>query len=195
MSSDDTNAVQPGADRSNVPSVPADRGPGQVESGGLVDKRSVVVAALPLKKKARAALEALLGERFLLRDIRDTVYNADIVLAPAVSPQTITALKEAFPSARVIVVELEDWNFGITLGGPVTRARRAGADDYVTASSLERLSGYLHRAAADEQTDPAAAEGPASELGESTMNDLVIKELGAAVARRASPVERPRFSH
>jgi len=195
MSSDDTNAVPPNADRSNVPTVPPGRGSDESGTSDLVDKRSVVVAALPLKKKARAALAALLGDGFLLRDIRDTVYHADVVLAPAVSPQTIGALKAAFPSARVIVVELEDWNFDITLGGPVTRARKAGADEYVTASSLERLSDYLHRRSATEQPGQAANDNELGTPDESTMSDLVIRELGAAVARRTTPVDRPRFSH
>jgi hypothetical protein len=81
-------------------------------------RRSVVVTAFPLKSPGRAKLAEQLGDVELL-DIRQAVLGADLVLAPSCSPQCVAALKGAYPTARIVVVELEDWDFNVSLPWPV----------------------------------------------------------------------------
>ena len=106
------------------------------------DRQRTVVCAVPLKPAAMAQFAQMLGDARVV-DIRDAVEVADVVLTPACSPQTVAALKEAYPSAELVVVELEDWDRDIDLSGPVIRLRRAGADAYLAADSLEDLARQL----------------------------------------------------
>lgn len=148
----------------------------------LADRRPTVVCAVSLKKQAREKLAEMLGEVRLV-DIREPVATADVVLAPSCSPQTLTALKDAYPTARLIVVELEDWEHDIDLGGPVTRLLDAGADAYLTADSLEDLA---HQLTTSEPSEPRpllpAAAVPA--LPASTIDDIVLARLHELTERR-----------
>jgi hypothetical protein len=139
----------------------------------------VVTTALALKPEARARLSAQLGPGYLVVDMKDALDTVDLVIAPAVSHQLIGILKRAFPTARVMLCELQDFELGIAHRGPVQTALDAGADSYCVASSISELASFI----ADE--DSPALEGrhawralphpPAA-----TVDDLVLRELRAA---------------
>lgn len=147
--------------------------------------RPVVVAALPLKPPARDHLSRLLGD-VDLRDVRDDVCDADLVLAPSCSPQVIGALKHAYPSARLVVVELEDWVFDVDFPGPVKRVVDAGADGYLVAASIEDLTYQLRRAS---EGLPLEMAGHArKELVEGSVDDAILAGVTQMLQRRAQYV-------
>jgi hypothetical protein len=156
-----------------VARVERDRVPVAVE---VVDDRRTVVTALPLKAAARRHLAELLDARVL--DVREPCERPDLVLTPACSPQLIGALKRKYDGARVVIVELDDWDLDISLPGPVKRVLLAGADAYLLADSLEELA---HKIAAPVPThgdDPT----PAAELTTSaTVDDLIAAFLRESV--------------
>ena len=104
----------------------------------VLTERTTVVTALPLKRAPRDRLTELLDARVV--DVRDPIDHVDLVLTPACSPQLIAALKRKYDGARVIVVELDDWDFDVSVHGPVKRILRSGADAYVLADSIEELA-------------------------------------------------------
>lgn len=163
----------------------------RVEADGVdvVPARRTVVTALPLRRAARERLSQLLGARVI--DMRTVVDDADLVLSPSASPQLLGRLRNLYPSARIVVAELEDWEFDVDLTGPVTRLLRGGADAYVVADSLEDLA---HKLGA-----PATADRPASpehsmpmELhAANPVDDLLATFLDQAEQRTSINRERP----
>lgn len=152
----------------------------------------IVVAALPLSKKARTELSDRLGDGYRVVDIRESVVAADLVICPACSPQAISALKEAFPTAKLMVAELEDWDHRIELGGPVTRSRDAGADAYVAASSLGALADIVLAAQEVDDAGPADDVAVIRELQSASVDDLILQEVAAALARRTRHARHDR---
>jgi hypothetical protein len=154
----------------------------------LVDQRLTVVCAVALKARAREKLAEMLGDVHLV-DIREPVARADVLLVPSCGPQTVTKLKEAYPTARLIIVELEDWDRDIEIGGPVSRLRQAGADAYVTADSLEDLA---HQLTTGESTEPRPLLDPASthQLEGATIDGLILERLEELRRHRAATIER-----
>jgi DNA-binding NarL/FixJ family response regulator len=144
-----------------------------------ISRRPVVVAALPLRRRARERLAAQLGDVRIF-DIRETVEEADLVLAPSCSPQTIACLKDAYPTARVVVVEIEDDEFEIDLPGPVLRLLKAGADSYVTADGLGDLASQLR----GDRTETPSSVDETHALSEGSIDDIVLSALAEARARR-----------
>ena len=69
--------------------------------------------------------------------------TADVLLAPAGSPQLIASLRSMFPKARVVITEIEDEELGVNYQGPVQRLLNAGADAYLPAMSVPRLARQL----------------------------------------------------
>ncbi len=140
----------------------------------VVGRGRVVVTAFPLPDAARERLEQLLPGSTVV-DIRRTVVEADLVLAPSCSPRTIAALKRAFPTALIVVAELEDDELGVDLPGPVKRLFRAGIDGYITADSLADLAEQLAPGSAG--NDPDTANATVHELGEQTVDGVVMRSL------------------
>lgn len=140
----------------------------------LVADRRTIVTALPLKKPARERLAQLLGARVV--DIREVVEHVDMVLTPPCSPQTVGALKANFEGARIVVVELDDWEFDIEFDGPVKRILQGGADAYLLADSLDELASKI--------AAPPMPEQPVDvhELGvSSTVDDVIAAFLRESV--------------
>lgn len=167
--------------------------PAELEIATASDDRPIVVCAVPLKAPARARLERALGNVRLV-DIRVPVEGAAVVLSPPCSPQTIARLKSAHPGARLIVVELEDDEMDIDLAGPVTRSRRAGADGYLAASSIDDLAWQLttrdRTEVAPELTGDATAEVTADVTAlpaADALDDLIM--------RRVEEMLRDRIPH
>jgi hypothetical protein len=142
----------------------------------VIPGRRTIVTALPLKTAARERLARLLDARVL--DVREPFYEPDMVLTPACSPQLIGALKRKYNGARVVVVELDDWDLDIELRGPVKRLLRAGADAYVLADSLEELANKIGTG------HPRSAESALSTAGELTTG-ATVDELIAAFLRES----------
>ncbi len=102
----------------------------------------------------------------------------------------VTALKEAYPSAELVVVELEDWDRDIDLSGPVIRLRRAGADAYLAANRLEDLARQLQPTAADEIA-ATTHEALPRELRSTSVDHIVLHLLDErAAVRTAAPPQR-----
>ncbi len=152
----------------------------------LVDRRTVVVTALPLKLRARQRLADQLGDVRVV-DIKEPVAEADLVLAPSCSPQTIAALKDAYPSARLVVVEIEDWDLGVDLPGPVLRVLKAGADGYVTAESVDDLAAQLSGTRSEE----GEAIATVSELPTPGVDDVILSALAERLEANAEEARGP----
>ena len=147
-----------------------------------ITSRPCVVAALPLKRAARDHLARQLGDVDVC-DIRDDVFDADLVLAPSCSPQVIGILKRAYPTARLVVVELEDWELDVRLGGPVKRLLNAGADAYLTADSIKDLADQLLRPAND--LSHSKTSSLPKQLGKTSVDDQIMASVADLLRRRA----------
>lgn len=141
----------------------------------VVARRRTVATALPLERAARERLAELLNARVV--DVRDPIDEVDIVLTPACSPQLLGALERRYDGARVVIVELDDWEFDIALVGPVKRMLRSGADAYVLADSLDELAAKL----GDGPAPPEEQQLPAELTTGATVDDLIAAFLRESV--------------
>ncbi len=144
----------------------------------VLTERTTIVTALPLKKAARDRLAELLDARVV--DVRDPVDHVDLVLTPACSPQLIAGLKRKYHGARVIVVELDDWDFDISLHGPVKRILRGGADAYVLADSMEELARKI-TPSRDRMRDDSATVNACELPSTTTVDELIAAFLRESV--------------
>lgn len=155
-------------------------------SGGGPSRR--VVLTFPLPAPAVDRLVEIVGASVELVDVRESDGSEDLVIAPSVSHQLIAKLRRAFPHATVLLVELEDGDLGVDLGGPVRRALDAGADGYVVARSIGELAHLLEQGIAGERSlarPGALALGmpDADELSE--VLDVIIREREPATGSDA----------
>ena len=104
---------------------------------------TVVATAMELSRSARASLSAALGEDYIVLDLHAAPTTADVLLVPPGSPQLIGSLRSMFPKARVIVTDVEDNGLGVSYHGPVRRMLDAGADSYLTSTTIPRLAAQL----------------------------------------------------
>lgn len=110
------------------------------------DVVAVVATAMKLSAAARSALSAELGPGYLVLDLREAPPTADVVLVPPGSPQLVAAVRSQFPGAQVVVTEIEDVELGVGYAGPVRRLLDAGADTYLSSTTVPRLAAQLGRA-------------------------------------------------
>ena len=153
----------------------------------LVDGRKVVVTAFALNPAAQARLAEQL-DHWRVVDIRTSVDHVDLVLAPSCSPQTVAALQEAYPTARIVVVELEDDDLDVDLPGPVKRLLAAGAVGYVTADSVDDLAQQL--SPSSDASRPADSTGD-RELASPGVDDAILAALREQRSQR-DPTPRRR---
>ena len=158
------------------------------EPDELIDRRPIVVCAIPLDGDALGRLATKLADVRLV-DVRDVVDDAAAVLAPPCSPQTLGKLQAMHPSAKVLVVELEDLDLGIELGGPVTRSLDAGAQGYLIASSLDDLARQLTSV---EAHTPALHQGQPLAIEATSVDDLIMQLLREREVRTATRAEGHR---
>ena len=144
----------------------------------VLTERTTVVTALPLKRAARERLAELLDARVV--DVRYPIDHVDLVLTPACSPQLIAALKRKYGGARVIVVELDDWDFNVSLPGPVKRILRSGADAYVLADSMEELARKI-TPRPDRVSDDSASVDARELPSTTTVDELIAAFLRESV--------------
>lgn len=156
---------------------------------GQPRRRVVVTFALP--PAAGARLSELLGAGFELVDIKVSEGDEDIVLVPSSSRQLTGKLRDAFPDAAVLVVEVEDIAYDVKLGGQVLRTLDAGADGYFVARSVDELASIVDQASgriggADAAGLAALMSGVADELSDVLDALLVEQQKGGAALRRES---------
>lgn len=99
----------------------------------------VVATTMPLSAEARADLSRMLGDGYIVLDIKEAPATANIVLTTVVSARTLGSLRELFPDARILLTEFHDQGWGIDYPGPITRALEAGPDGYYVAHGLDAL--------------------------------------------------------
>lgn len=144
----------------------------------VLPTRRTIVTALPLKAAARERLAELLEARVV--DVREPMDHPDLVLTPACSPQLIGALGRKYNGARVVVVELDDWEFDIAVSGPVKRILRGGAAAYLLADSIDELASKI--AARPHHDDGEDDPATVNELTSSaTVDDLIAAFLRESV--------------
>jgi hypothetical protein len=68
-----------------------------------------------------------------------------VLLVPPISPQLIGHLRAMFPTARIVATEFEDDTLGISYLGAIRRMLDAGAETYLTSSSIPQLARQLDR--------------------------------------------------
>jgi hypothetical protein len=147
----------------------------------VLPRRRTIVTALPLKPAARERLAELLDARVL--DVREPCDDPDVVLTPACSPQLIGALGERFGRAQLVVVELDDWDFGIESSGPVKRLLRNGAVAYVLADSIDELAAKIDDRSSATGDDADDTDAPAHHelTAGATVDDLIAAFLRESV--------------
>lgn len=110
------------------------------------DDVTVVATAMKLSASARVSLSAELGTDYVVLDMHKAPRTADVLLVPPVSPQLIEKLRSLYPKARVVVAEIEDRELGVSYQGPVRRMLDAGAETYLSTTTMPRLARQLDRA-------------------------------------------------
>lgn len=145
-----------------------------------------VVTAVHLPVAATDRLQASLGDRFRVVDIKDSSPSADIVLCPPCSPQTIGALRSQFPEAEIVVTELQDAELAVSVGGPITRTLDAGAASYLVVRSVKDLAAMLGER---EKSGPLFQEVKA--LAAATVDDEILRALADLSQRRAAAPHPP----
>lgn len=142
-----------------------------------------VVVAFRLSRASTERLRTTLGPDTQLVDLHESDGHERLVLAPPASPQLLGKLRQVYPDAQIMVVELTDSEAGLRRGGPVTRSMDAGADSYVVARSLEQLAGMVNAAVTSPTSSIAAVIQ--AELTAHAEDDLAVL-LEEVVARRAA---------
>lgn len=159
----------------------------------VLPQRLTIVTAIPLERAARERLADLLDARVV--DIREPVNRVDLVLTPACSPQLIGVLKQTFEGARVIVVELDDWEFDVSLPGPVKRLVRSGVDAYVLADSMEELARKIAQRPNDDERceieSVAARELPSTASVDEIIAAFLRESVEYSTHLRAEEERRP----
>ena len=109
---------------------------------------TVVATAMKLSETVRTTLSTELGADYIVLDMETAPETSDILLVPPISLQLLGALRGRFPSARVMVAEVEDPELGIDYRGPVRRMLDSGVEAYLASTTLPRLAKQLDRAVA-----------------------------------------------
>ena len=120
--------------------------PGSIVSFPGTPRRRVVVT-LPLSGSAAASLERAVGGSIQLVDVREADGSEGLVIVSSASRQLLGKLRDAFPDATMLVVEVEDEVHRVDLAGPVMRVLDAGAHGYLVARSVEELGQAIAQAA------------------------------------------------
>jgi antitoxin (DNA-binding transcriptional repressor) of toxin-antitoxin stability system len=107
---------------------------------------TVVATAMELSDSARTKLSSELGTDYIVLDMHSAPSTADVLLVPPLSLQLLGSLREMFPSARVVLAELDDPELGVSYGGPVRRMIDSGVELYLTSTTVPHLARQLGEA-------------------------------------------------
>src|SRR6185437_12743637 len=110
------------------------------------DGVTVVATAMELSDSARSKLSSELGNDYIVLDMHSAPSTADVLLVPPLSLQLLASLREMFPSARVVLAELDDPELGVSYGGPVRRMIDSGVELYLTSTTVPHLARQLGEA-------------------------------------------------
>jgi hypothetical protein len=162
---------QPSAAESATPEAAPEATPEAAPDGVTV----VATATKTVRRRAPSALRRT-GARLHRLDLLKAPSTADVVLTHPVSPQLLGSLRAGFPSARVIVTEIDDEELGVSHPGPVSRLLDAGASAYLPPRPLREVASSVHAyltahgapqiTAAAPATAPTAALPPPSHQAE-----------------------------
>ena len=123
-----------------VEATRAPRGPSAAAPDGV----TVVATAMRLSKAARRRLSDEFGAAYIVVDIHEAPPTTDVLLTHPVSPQLLGLLRHQFPSARLVITEIEDEELGVSYGGPVSRLLDAGASAYLPPRPIAELAATVH---------------------------------------------------
>ena len=107
---------------------------------------TVVATAMELSDSARTKLSSELGTDYIVLDMHSAPSTADVLLVPPLSLQLLSSLREMFPSARVVLAELDDPELGVSYAGPVRRMIDSGVELYLTSTNVPHLARQLGEA-------------------------------------------------
>lgn len=110
------------------------------------DAVTVVATAMKLSDGARTKLSAELGGDYIVLDMHSAPHTADVLLVPPISPQLLGNLRSMFPTARIVVAELDDPELGVSYHGPVRRLMDSGAELYLATTTVPHLARQLGEA-------------------------------------------------
>lgn len=125
-------------------SAPDDEEPRRAGAGD--EGVTVVATAMELSDSARSKLSSELGTDYIVLDMHSAPSTADVLLVPPLSLQLLGSLREMFPSARVVLAELDDPELGVSYGGPVRRMIDSGVELYLTSTTVPHLARQLGEA-------------------------------------------------
>ena len=101
---------------------------------------TVVATAMYLPLKVRQRLSEEFGAGYIVLDLNEAPESAEVVLVNPVSPQLLAHLHSRFPSARVVITEIDDEEHGINYSGPVGRALESGASAYIPPRPIKQVA-------------------------------------------------------
>ncbi|MBS2553911.1 hypothetical protein KGQ19_44370 [Catenulispora sp. NL8] len=120
--------------------------PGPNPNSGDDDSVLVVATAMKLSDGARTKLSTELGADYIVLDMHAAPRTADVLLVPPISPQLLRNLRSMFPSARIVIAEIDDPELGVSYHGPVRRLLDAGAELYLASTTVPHLARQLGEA-------------------------------------------------
>jgi len=108
------------------------------------DGVTVIATAMRLSEVARRRLSDEFGADYIVLDLHEAPTTTDVLLTHPVSPQLLGMLRHQFPSARVLITEIEDEELGVRYSGPVSRLLDAGASAYLPPRPIAELAANVH---------------------------------------------------
>jgi len=123
-----------------VVEAPAQHGPAASAPEGV----TVVATAMRLSAAARRRLSDEFGADYIVVDIHAAPETTDVLLTHPVSPQLLGLLRHQFPTARIVITEIEDEELGVSYTGPVSRMLDAGASAYLPPRPIAELAANVH---------------------------------------------------
>lgn len=130
--------------------------------GSTSNDVTVVATAMKLSKAARGRLSDEFGTEYIVLDLPKAPPTTDVLLVNQVSPQLLGLLRQQFPQARIVIVEIEDEELGVDYGGPVGRMLDAGANAYLPSRPIAQVAAGVHAYLAQDDARMLEAGGPKS---------------------------------
>lgn len=130
-----------------IPGRAAEPESGERATPGPDEGVTVVATAMKLSDSARTKLSDELGTDYIVLDMHSAPRTADVLLIPPmIGLPLLGSLREMFPSARVVVAELDDPELGISYRGPVRRMIDSGVELYLASTTVPHLARQLGEA-------------------------------------------------
>jgi hypothetical protein len=136
------------------------------EQGTMAGQHIVVVTTMPLSAQVRAELSSMLGDGYIVVDVKAAPSTTNIVLTTVVTGRTLRSLRALFPQARILLTEFNDDGRDISYPGPITRALDAGPDGYYVAHGLEALPAIVESEAQLQLSGSTRPSPPMIDVGE-----------------------------